>query len=181
MDYKVLVNRDYSLDEHFVPKNLVKITSKYKDNIYLEEKTYEQFKKLQEEALKYNYEIDVMSGYRDYKYQEKLFNDLVIEKGYNYAYKYIAKPGQSEHQTGLSIDFVIYRDDQNYIEHDLVDLVETKWIHQNMYRYGFILRYPHNKEESTKYNYEPWHIRYVGDIATVLYNNNLTLEEYLKK
>ena len=59
--------------------------------------------------------------------------------------------------------------------------METKWIHQNCHRYGFILRYPEGKEDITKYNYEPWHIRYVGSIANYIYNNNLTLEEYKER
>lgn len=181
MDYKILVNKENKLDNNYAPLNLVKTKSEYKDNIYLEEKTYEQFQKLQNEALKYGYQIDIASGYRDYNYQEKLFNELVLEKGYNYAYKYIAKPGHSEHQTGLALDIVIYEEDKSYIEHDIENLNATKWLHQNAHHYGFILRYPSDKEEITNYSYEPWHLRYVGQLATYLYNNNLTLEEYLKK
>ena len=59
--------------------------------------------------------------------------------------------------------------------------IETKWIHQNSHRYGFIIRYPEGKEDITKYSYEPWHLRYVGNIASNIYNNNLTLEEYKDK
>lgn len=181
MNYNILVNKDHKLEDNYIPLNLVKTNSTYKDNIYLEEHTYEQFKKMQTDALKYNYHIDISSGYRDYNYQEKIFNELVLEKGYNYAYKYVAKPGNSEHQTGLALDIVIYIDNKCYIEHDIENLLETKWIHQNAHKYGFILRYPSDKEEITNYSYEPWHLRYVGNLAQILYNNNLTLEEYLKK
>lgn len=180
MDYKMLVNRDNSLDEYYAPLNLVKTNTKYKDNVYLEEEAYNNFLKLQEKAAELNYKIDIMSGYRDYKYQLKIFNELVNEKGYNYAYKYIAKPGSSEHQTGLALDFVIYKDGKCYKEHDVEGLEEVKWIHNNMHNYGFILRYQKDKEEITKYSYEPWHIRYVGGIASYLYRNNLALEEYHK-
>lgn len=181
MDYKMLVNRDNLLDEYYVPLNLVKTNTLYKDNVYLEEETFKNFGLLKQKAKEYGYYIDIMSGYRDYKYQEKLFNELVSDKGYNYAYKYIAKPGSSEHQTGLALDFVVYKDELCYKEHDVEDLKETKWVHENMHNFGFILRYPKDKEEVTKYSYEPWHIRYVGGIASYLYKNNLTLEEYLRK
>ena len=103
------------------------------------------------------------------------------EKGFTYAITRIAEPGKSEHQTGLAVDFCIYKDEKCYIEHEIEELLETKWVHQNCYRYGFILRYPEGKEDITKYSYEPWHIRYVGNIASYIYNNNLTLEEYKER
>ncbi|MDO5569561.1 MAG: M15 family metallopeptidase [bacterium] len=181
MDYQILVNKDNSLDKDYIPKNLVLSNSIYKDGIMVDKLVLEAFNKMKEEAKKYNYEIDIMSGYRSYSYQDKLFNNLVNEKGFNYAYNYIAKAGTSEHQTGLAIDFVIYKDDKCYIEHDVEGLNETLWIHQNAHKYGFIVRYPKDKEEITKYNYEPWHLRYVGNIANSLYNNDLTLEEYKKR
>ena len=91
------------------------------------------------------------------------------------------KPGSSEHQTGLAIDICVYRDNNCYIEHDIDEMDEIKWIHQNAHKYGFILRYPSDKEDITGYNYESWHLRYVGNIARYLYINKLTMEDYLKK
>ena len=88
MDYKMLVNRDNLLDEYYVPLNLVKTNTLYKDNVYLEEETFKNFGLLKQKAKEYGYYIDIMSGYRDYKYQEKLFNELVGEKGYKYAYSH---------------------------------------------------------------------------------------------
>lgn len=180
MDYTLLVNKNNLLSEAYIPKDLIKTNSKYKDNIYLEKKTYEQFKLLQEEAKKYNYLIDIESGYRDYKYQEKIYNKLLKEKGFNYTLRRIAKPGSSEHQTGLAIDFCIYTNNKCYIEQEIEHRIETKWVHDNCYKYGFILRYPYDKEDITEYDYEPWHLRYVGDIAKDIYQNKLTLEEYYK-
>ena len=177
----MLVNKDNPLFETYTPPNLASVNSNYKEGILLEEKTLKNFQKLQQEALKYNYHIDVMSGYRTYDYQNKIYNKLLHEKGFNYTLRSIAKPGCSEHQSGLAIDYCIYKDDKCYIEHELEDLEEVKWITQNAHRFGFILRYPIDKEEITKYNYEPWHLRYVGNIATYIYNNNLTLEEYHDK
>lgn len=181
MDYKILVNKDNPLPRAHIPNNLVPAESKYKDNIYIDKKAKEYFNKLQKEALKHKYYIDIESGYRDYDYQEKIYNKLVEEKGFSYAITRIAGPGKSEHQTGLAIDFCIYKDDKCYIEHEIEDLSETKWIHKNAHKYGFILRYPEGKEHITKYNYEPWHLRFVGDIAPYIYNKNITLEEYYDK
>ncbi len=180
MDYSLLVNKDNKIPAGY-EANLIEIESEYKSNVLLEENTYRNFKRMQEDALLYGYKIDVMSGYRSYDYQEKLYNKLLNGRGFSYAFRSVAKPGYSEHQTGLAIDFCIYRDDNCYIEHDITDMLETKWVHQNCSKYGFIVRYPLDKEEITKYNYEPWHLRYVGEIANYIYNNDLTLEEYKKK
>jgi D-alanyl-D-alanine carboxypeptidase len=177
----MLVNKANKVDEDYVPDDLVLTDSIYKDNVYLNKKCYDNFKKMQEEALFLGYRIDIMSGYRDYKYQEKIYNKLVFEKGNSYAKRSIASPGSSEHQTGLAIDFCVYLDNKCYIEHDIVDMLECEWVHKNCYKYGFIVRYPYDKEEVTGYNYEPWHIRYVGDIAEYLYKNNLTLDEYYQE
>ena len=181
MDYNILVNKDNPLPRAHIPNNLVDAESKYKDNILIDKKVKEEFNKLKEEALKYNYHIDIESGYRDYDYQEKIYNKLLEEKGFAYTITRIAEPGKSEHQTGLAIDFCIYKEEKCYIEHDIKELEETKWTHQNAHKYGFIIRYPEGKEDVTKYSYEPWHLRYVGQLAEYLYNNNLTLEEYYEK
>lgn len=181
MDYNILVNKDNPLPRAHIPNNLVDAESKYKDNILIDKKVKEEFDKLKEEALKYNYHIDIESGYRDYDYQEKIYNKLLEEKGFAYTITRIAEPGKSEHQTGLAIDFCIYKEEKCYIEHDIKELEETKWIHKNAHKYGFIIRYPEGKEDVTKYSYEPWHLRYVGQLAEYLYNNNLTLEEYYEK
>lgn len=178
MDYELLVNKTNSLDEDYIPNNLVDSLSKYKDNIMIEENTLKAFRKMQKDALEYGYSIDIMSAYRNYNYQESLYNNIVKEKGFNYALRSIAKPGCSEHQTGLAIDYCVYKDDLCYIECELEDMPESKWIHDNAHKYGFIIRYPKGKEEITGYMYEPWHIRYVGDLAIYLYNNDMTLEEY---
>lgn len=181
MDYSILVNKDNPLSKAYIPKDLVIVDSKYKNEIYLNQEAKEMFDKLKKEAEANNYFIDIESGYRSYNYQLKIYNKLLKEKGFNYAFRHIASPGESEHQTGLAIDFCIYEGEKCYIEHDIEDLPATKWIHQNASKYGFILRYPDGKEDITKYNYEPWHLRYVGGAADYIYKNNLTLEEYKEK
>ena len=178
MDYQILVNKDNPLPRAHIPNNLVEVNSNYKDNIKLDKRAYESFIILQKEALKNNYHIDIESGYREYDYQEKIYKKLVQEKGYSYAITRIAEPGKSEHQTGLAIDFCIYRDNKCYIENEIKDLEETKWVHKNAPKYGFILRYPEGKEDITKYSYEPWHLRFVGELSQTISNNKMTLEEY---
>ena len=129
---------------------------------------------------KNGYNIDIMSGYRDYFYQDKIYTKLLKEKGFAYAFRSVAKPGCSEHQTGLAIDICVYKDDKCYIEHELEDMDEIKWLIENSYKYGFILRYPRYMEDKTGYNYEPWHFRYVGELAEYLHRNNMLLEDYRK-
>jgi len=181
MDYLILVNRNNTLSKTDIPSDLVDTKSRYKDGIFINNLVYKQFIKMKNDMAKYEYNIDIMSGYRSYDYQEKLYNKSILEKGFNYAFRYIAPPGASEHQTGLAIDICVYRDNNCYIEHEIDDMEEIKWIHNNAHKYGFIVRYPVDKENITGYNYESWHLRYVGSIANYIYGNNLTLEEYLKK
>lgn len=178
MDYTILVNKDHPLPRAHIPNNLVSAESKYKDNILIDIEVKRQFDKLKQEALKHGYQIDIESGYRDYDYQEKIYNKLLEEKGFAYTITRVAEPGKSEHQTSLAIDFCIYQGEKCYIENDIKDLDETKWVHKNAHLFGFILRYPEGKEDITKYSYEPWHLRYVGALASTLYSKNLTLEEY---
>lgn len=181
MDYLSLVNRDNLLDKTYIPDNLVNANSNYKDNILIVKKIKTMFDLLKKEAYSHGYDIDIMSGYRAYDYQEKIYHKLIMEKGFNYAFRHIAPPGASEHQTGLAVDVCVYRDELCYIEHKISDFEEIKWLHKNAHRFGFILRYPEDSEEITGYNYEPWHIRYVGNIASYIYYNNLTLENFLVK
>lgn len=180
MDYRLLVNRDNLLDKTYIPSDLVDSKSIYRDNILVVKKVHNMFNLMKMEALKNGYDIDIMSGYRTYDHQDKIYNKLIQEKGFNYAFRHIAPPGASEHQTGLAIDICVYRDGNCYIEHEISEFEEIKWLHRNAHRFGFILRYPEGMEEIAGYNYEPWHFRYVGDIASYIYYNNLVFENYKK-
>ena len=178
MDYEILVNKEHNLNRTYIPPLLVDANSKYKDGILINKVVLDNFNRMRDDMKLFGYDIDIMSGYRDYLYQEDIYNKLVLEKGLAYAFRTIAKPGCSEHQTGLAIDICIYKDDKCYIENDIEDMNECKWLIDNSYKYGFILRYPKGYEDITGYNYEPWHFRYVGNIAPYLYKNNLLLEDY---
>lgn len=114
------------------------------------------------------------SGYRSYQYQTNLYNNYVNQHGEEAANTFSAKPGFSEHQTGLTFDL------KDFNGQLVEDPITSQWIKDNCAKYGFILRYPEGKEDITGYIYEPWHLRYVGEeVANQIMNNNTTLEQYL--
>ena len=181
LNYLVLVNKKNKLPDDYTMV-LVDAESDYKRGILIEKNTKKSFDMLKDAAMKKGYIIDIESGFRTGEYQEKLFNDLVKEKGYTYANKYIAKKGYSEHETGLAIDLCVKDGEEFLIEHNLKYNEVIKWVHENCHLFGFILRYMEGKENITGYSYEPWHLRYVGfKAAKEIYENNITLEEYLNK
>lgn len=175
----VLVNKLNRLQSNYVPHDLEQISLNYAtNNKFLRKEAKENFEKLSSDAKKIGYSIIAVSAYRDYDYQENLFNNYVKEKGENYALKCSAKAGHSEHQTGLSVDVMGSNNDYDEFEKSK----EFDWMKNNSYKYGFILRYPKGKEYITGFKYEPWHYRYVGkDVASIIYTEGITLEEYYKK
>ena len=128
---------------------------------------------MQEDAAAKGLNLYIASGFRSYEYQTTLYNRYVERSGKEEADRYSARPGYSEHQTGLALDL-------NTIDASFADTDEYEWVKRNCYKYGFIIRYPEGAEEITGYMYEPWHLRYLGtDIARDVYESGLTLEEYL--
>lgn len=178
-DLLVLVNKNNKLTKSYVPPQLEKLSTKYayKDK-YLRKEAKEAFEKLSKKAKKEGLKITAVSTYRSFDYQEQLFHNYVKEYGKKYALKCSAKPGHSEHQTGLAVDVM-------GSNHDYNKFIETKefiWMQEHAHEYGFILRYPKGKENITGFKYEPWHYRYVGRIvATIIHFEKITLEEFFKK
>ena len=170
----VIANKTYKLPEDYQPENpYQKITSERCNNC-IDKTAYEKFKLMQSDASALGLNIYIASGYRSYKYQVNLYNNYVATSGVIGADTYSSRPGYSEHQTGLCFDL-------NSIDDTFADTDEGKWVHENAYRYGFTIRFPKGKEKYTGYQYESWHLRYVGeDLATKLYNKGeyLSLEEY---
>jgi D-alanyl-D-alanine carboxypeptidase len=118
------------------------------------------------------------SGYRSEKLQTEFYNQYVAQSGQAAADKFSARPGHSEHQTGLALD-VSTANGKCHLEICFADTPEGKWIVQHGHEYGFVIRYMQGKESITGYQFEPWHIRYVGkELATELHKNNATLEEF---
>ena len=172
----VLVNKNNRLDKFYRPRDLVKIDENfsYKEK-YLRQKACHFFEKMSKDAKEEGLNIIAVSTYRSYFYQRELYNNYVKTMGVKKALLASAKPGHSEHQTGLAVDVMGSNGDYNKFENSK----EFKWMKNNAYKYGFILRYPKGKEHITGFKYEPWHYRYVGKkIAKYIYENNITLEEY---
>lgn len=179
----VLVNKELSLPTNYVPKDLVVPNVKFSITYYDEKKLMrkeaaEALEDLFLAAEKDGYTLYGISAYRSYKRQYDIFTNNIKKKGFNHTLKYSAKPGYSEHQTGLAID-VSVKSIRNLLDSSFSNTPEGKWLDKNAHLYGYIIRYPEDKSSITGYSYEPWHIRYVGvSLATYLYENNLVLEEY---
>ena len=145
--------------------------------------TKNAFNKMQAAAKLDGINIYIASGFRSYQTQNRLYNNYVARDGKAKADTYSARPGHSEHQSGLAFDICSHDlDGQNAcINSNFDNTDQAKWLAQNAYKYGFILRYPKGKTNETGYKYESWHFRYVGtDLSTKLYNNGdwLTMENY---
>lgn len=140
----------------------------------LTQETLNAFNNLKADASVLGLSLINASGYRSYHDQKYIYNNYVKKDGQTNADTYSARPGHSEHQTGLALDL-------NSIDISFDSTPESDWVKNNCFKYGFIIRYPKGKEHITGYMYEPWHLRYIGiDLATKLYNsgNWITLEEY---
>ena len=174
----VLVNKINKLPDNYIPNDLLPISSTFSDGMqFLRKEAKYQFEKMCGDAKIDGYNIIAVSTFRSSDYQEKLFNEYCLSKGYDYAFMCSAKKGHSEHQTGLAVDVSDSILDYN----DFIDTKEFEWMKDNSYKYGFILRYPKFKSDITGFKFEPWHYRYVGDkIARKLYKDNITFEEYKK-
>ncbi len=172
----ILVNKYNHLSEQYIPQNLELISNEYATgNVKLIKEAKEQFEIMSSSAKKENLNIIAFSGYRDYTYQKNLYNTYLQKDSQKKVDTYSARAGYSEHQTGLSVDIYNGIDDYNNFE----QTKEFKWLKDNAHKYGFILRYPKNKELETQYQYESWHYRYVGiDIATYIKKHNISFDEY---
>jgi len=178
-DYdRVVVNKSYVLTSNYKPKDLVSVKINFLPEVTEEERymTAESAKAVEEmvdAASKDRVYLYGLSGYRSYETQKNLYEYNVETQGKSYSDKYVAKPGASEHQLGEAMDLAT---SSGWIYEGCP---EANWIANNAYKYGFIVRYEAGKEDITGYNYEPWHVRYVGnEMAEKIYNDGITLEEF---
>jgi len=172
-----LVNKYNYLEDDFVPSDLVTVSYDYAiNNTQLNKTALENFILMSEAANKENINFKITTAYRDYNFQSILYNNYLRKDGKELADTYSARPGYSEHQLGYSFDLT----NTNYSTfEEFENTNEYKWLLENAHKYGFILRYPKDKEYITGYQFESWHYRYVGiPIATYIYENNITYEEY---
>ena len=159
IDGVLIVNKTYALPQSYAPGALTRqCTAAFND--------------MKAAAQKEGLSIYVGSGYRSYSQQSSIYSRYCSKDGQRLADTYSARPGHSEHQTGLAIDL-------NTISSSFANTKEGKWVEQNCWKYGFILRYPSNGQTSTGYQYEPWHIRYVGRrVAEKIHNSGKCLEDF---
>lgn len=179
-DILSLVNKDYGLSKDYVPKNLRKVnlpSAKGKD--HLTDIAATSLEEMFRDAKQNGHNLFAQSGYRSYARQNEIFSMNVKKYGRVKAETFSAPPGHSEHQTGLVMDLSSKNTNYALIE-KFGTLPEGKWVAQNAWKYGFVIRYPKDKTHITKYSYEPWHIRYVGrEAAKVAFDEGLALEELI--
>lgn len=172
----ILVNKHNYLTEDYVPENLENINSSYAlSNMKMVSEAKNAFENLSKDAAKQNLKVIAMSTYRSYEYQVDLYNRYVKTDGKEAADTYSGRPGNSEHQTGLAVD--VYNVKETYTNFEKTK--EYTWMQDNAYKYGFILRFPKDKENETGYEFESWHYRYVGlEAAKYIKEHNISFEEY---
>ncbi len=173
---KVLVNKYFYLGENYIPDDLVELTSEQGYGS-LRKKAYDAYVKMFEDAKSEGINFYATSSYRSYDTQVKIYNRYLTIDSQEEVDIYSARPGFSDHQTGYTVDIL----KQGYDFDNFYTTDESKWLATNAYKYGFILRYPEGKEEATGYEYEPWHYRYVGDIAEDVYKSGISYDEYFEK
>lgn len=178
-----VVNKSYYMPVDYVPKDLVysNVPFLFREKIEKRKMRREAAKALEKlfaAAKKDGISLSGVSAYRSYATQKVLFNNYVKRDGYEKARTYSAIPGTSEHQTGLAID-VSGSTGKCAATSCFANTKEAAWLRNHSADYGFIVRYPKGKESVTGYEYEPWHLRYVGNISKPIKNQGITLEEYL--
>lgn len=179
--YLVLVNKFYYLPENYERADIEPISLQYAyHNNKAATIVIENFELMRQDVEdELGIHLMVNSSYRPYSDQEEIYNEYK-KKSLKYADSYAARPGHSEHQTGLSIDLTSLEHPYiNNTEDSFDKSAEYEWLKNNCHKYGFILRYPEGKDYITGYNAESWHFRYVGvEAATQIHEEGITFDEY---
>ena len=183
-NYLILVNTTHKMPEDYIDSvELVEMRGCDDEIFRIEKQAAEQFCGLQKASEQAGIEILLSSAYRSVGRQQEIRDEFLAEYGEDYARRYVAVPGYSEHHTGLALDFVAMINGKWLIENEeIIDRAqELQPVYDLLPGFGFILRYLKGKEEITGYPAEPWHIRYVGDpaVAAEIMERGITLEEYL--
>lgn len=181
-DLLILVNKDYALPENY----RVDLTPLQNKRESVADVMYDDLREMLGDAIGEGYSYALVSGYRDSDYQQTVIERDVqkyMRQGMSRTdalektYEQVMPAGHSEHETGLALDITVSQN--TALDETQANEPGIIWLHENCWKYGFILRYPQDKEEITQISYEPWHFRYVGhETAEFLYKNNLTLEEF---
>ncbi|MCR8845133.1 M15 family metallopeptidase [Paenibacillus sp. SC116] len=181
----VVVNKERFLPDGYIPPDLVEPQVKFSfdgphEKRQLRQEAATALEQLFQQAESEGIELNAVSGYRSYKRQSSLYNHYVNTQGEEYANRVSAKPGTSEHQTGLTMD-VSSPSANNELEQAFGDTTEGQWLAEHAHEFGYIIRYTKDGEAITGYMYEPWHIRYVGkEAAQAIFEQGTTLEQFLQ-
>ena len=184
IDCMALVNKTHALPDDWEDKlEIVHMTNSVGDDVEVEKKAYDAYLELKAELEKEGVYVDLDSARRSVAEQQRIMDDFTEKYGADYAAKTVAKPGYSEHHTGLALDLYLIIDGKDVVENeDMIQYPEI-WskIHAKLADYGFILRYLDGSEHITGYGYEPWHIRYLDNVDTAkeITSKGVTFEEYL--
>lgn len=187
-EINVLVNKVYKLPSGWAPTDLVlandpNVTMERYSSAQYKEQTirklvYTAFDQLRAKCKAEGITLYAVSGYRSFEFQQKIYDNMIKTYGQEYTDRYVSRPGQSEHATGLVIDVTM----DNYDYNALATHPKYAWFVEQLADYGFIIRYPEGKEELTGYAYEAWHLRYLGvDLAKKVVESNLTYDEYIAR
>lgn len=180
----VLINEVHPLDTEYRPELAEIVEGKFVDTRILKELTA-----MLEDAVNEGMNVYICSAYRDYEEQRQVFNTTMVDwinqgksplEAYEETKISVAVPGTSEHASGLALDIVSTQ--YGELDEKQAETAEAKWLAENCWKYGFILRYPPEKSAVTGIIFEPWHYRYVGkDAAKEIKEKDITLEEYLSQ
>ncbi|MBR2533628.1 MAG: M15 family metallopeptidase [Erysipelotrichaceae bacterium] len=172
--YLMLINKYYQLPEDYEPEDLVYVESGLGKGM-LREAVYEAYKALYADAKALGYNLQIVSAYRSYDYQKGLYQKYLNYDPREIVDTYSARPGHSEHQSGLCMDVSI----PGYSLDDFYLTEASGWLAENCWKYGFIIRYPDDKTDITGYQGEPWQLRYLGkETAEDVYRRGITYDEY---
>lgn len=173
-DMSLLINQQHRLFDRYAPDDLFPLSLPYGYG-YLREEAYVSFHNMVDDASREGYAFYAQSSYRSFSYQKALYESYVVKDGTEAADRYSARPGHSEHQTGLAVDLAAPDASMTAFE----TAAAFSWLQEHAHEYGWVLRYPSQAEAITGYQYEPWQFRYVGlPAATILHTYHWTLEEY---
>ena len=179
-DYIVLTNKENLLSEDYIPPDLVKLTCKKisSDPIQMREVAANALSDMFAAAKEDGITLYAHSGYRSYRTQKTMYSNR-LKKNNGKDDGVVAYPGSSDHQTGLGIDIINKAGIGKKFTTAFAETKEGKWVAENCWNYGFVIRYQKNKEDITQIMFEPWHLRYVGvQVAQYMHENDLSLEEF---
>lgn len=182
-NYEILINKENKIAEDFYKNfELVEVFNVEEQKIQIEKLTYQKYLELKNKLKEENIDLGILNSFRDFEEQKEILKEYIDIYGEEGAYMLAAIPGTSEHHTGLAIDITVRMSNGEFAltNEELYDEEEKfRIVHKYLKDYGFILRYHKGKEEITKYSYEPWHIRYIGErIAKICDEKDIVLEEY---